>query len=191
MPEQLNSFDVALTVHPDDHTLGPASAPVTLIEYGDFECPSCAQACHAVDMLLAHFGENLRFVFRHFPLREVHPHAEMAAEAAEAAGAQNRFWELHKLLFENSLHLDAGSLNRYAEQAQLDLRRFDYEMGHHVYMARIQEYIDGGARSGVRSTPTFFVNGAVCDISYGFDRLRTTIDAAIRAGEKHRDLPPE
>jgi protein-disulfide isomerase len=131
-------------------------------------------------LLLTHFGASLCFVFRHFPLREVHPHAELAAEAAEAAGAQDRFWELHRLMFENPLHLDARSLNRYAEQARLDLRRFDYEMGHHVYLPRIQAQLDGGARSGVRATPTFFVNGVLCDISYSFDKLRATIGAALR-----------
>jgi protein-disulfide isomerase len=186
MSEQLNSLALALPVRPDDHALGPASAAVSLVEYGDFECPSCVQACHTVNMLLSHFGASLRFVFRHFPLREVHPHAELAAEAAEAAGAQGRFWEVHRLLFENPQHLDAASLNRYAEQAGLDLRRFDYEMGHHAYLARVQADIDGGARSGVRGTPTFFVDGLLCDISYGFDKLRKTIDAAIRAGERTR-----
>ena len=185
MPEPLQPFSVPVSA--GDHMLGSPSARVTLVEYGDFECPSCAQAYHVVNLLLTHFGENLRFVFRNFPLREVHPHAELAAEAAEAADAQNRFGELHKLLFENQLHLDARSLNRYAEQARLDLRRFDYEMGHHVYVPRVQEHIDGGTRSGVRSTPTFFVNGVVCDISFSFEKLRTTIDTVIHEEEKHGD----
>jgi protein-disulfide isomerase len=159
--------------------LGSRSAAVTLVEYGDFECPTCAQACQVVNLLLTHFGADLRFVFRHFPLREVHPHAELAAEAAEAAGAQDRFWEMHRFLFDNPLRLDARSLNRYAELARLDLRRFDHEMGHHVHLPRVQQHIDSGVRSGVRGTPTFFVNGALCDVSFSLEKLRTTIDAAI------------
>lgn len=181
MPVNPQPITVAAPIDSADHQLGSPSARVTVVEYGDFECPSCEQAYHAVKLLLSHFGADLRFVFRHFPLRDAHPHAELAAEAAEAGGAQQRFWEVHNLLFENSLHLDARSLIRYAEQAQLDLRRFDYEMGHHVHLPRVQEHIDGGARCGVRSTPAFFVNGVVCDVSFGFEKLRTTIVAAICA----------
>ena len=92
---------------PSDHTQGPEAASVTLVEYGTLECPNCAQAYPAVKILRKHFGEYIRFVFRHFPLREVHPHAELAAEAAEAAGAQHRFWRMHDLLFENQLDLKA------------------------------------------------------------------------------------
>lgn len=177
MPER--SSNPLAPVSPADHALGSPSAAVTLVEYGDFECPTCAQAYHAVNLLLTHFGQDLRFVFRHFPLREVHPHAQIAAEAAEAAGAQQRFWAMHRFLFENALHLDARALNRYAEQAQLDLRRFDYEMGHHVYLPRVQAHLDSGASSGVRGTPTFFVNGLLCDVSFSLEKLRATIDAAI------------
>ena len=169
----------SIPVTPDDHSLGPASAPVTLVEYGDFECPACAQASHVVNLLLAHFGERLRFVFRHFPLRQVHPHAELAAEAAEAAGAQNRFWQLHALLFANQRHLDARSLVSHAERAGLELHRFDQEMGHHLYLPRVREQSQSGRESGVRGTPTFYVNGSVCDISFNFERLCTTIENAL------------
>jgi protein-disulfide isomerase len=132
-------------------------------------------------MLLKHFGDRMRFVFRHFPLREVHPHAELAAEAAEAAGAQHKFWLMHKLLFEHQSHLKASSLRQYAGEAELDLQRYDFEMQDHAYLQRIQEHIDGGSRSGVRATPAFFVNGVVQDVSFGFQHLQTAIDAALRA----------
>jgi protein-disulfide isomerase len=155
----LNQFSVpfALAVPLDhrDHILGPKSAKVTIVEYGDFECASCGQAYSAVNLMLKHFGGDVRFVFRHFPQREVHPHAELAAEAAEAAGAQHKFWQMHNLLFENQLHLKVKSLRQYADGAELDLERFDYEMGDHVYLQRVQEHLDSGKRSGVRATPTF------------------------------------
>src|SRR6266566_2784396 len=159
-------FTLAVPFNHSDHALGPAWAKVTVVEYGDFECPSCGQAYPAVKMLLRHFGDRVRFVFRHFPLVEVHPHAELAAEAAEAAGAQHRFWPMHDLLFEHQQHLKAISLRQYALQAELDLDRYDYEMNEHVYLQRVHEHIDGGAKSGVRSTPGFFVNGAVQDVSF-------------------------
>ena len=174
-------FALAVPVDQTDHALGPVTALVTIVEYGDFECPSCQQAYHGVNILLKHFGNHARFVFRHFPLREVHPNAELAAEAAEAAGAQDAFWRFHNLLFDNQLHLKAQNLRQYAEQSEIDLRRFDAEMADHIYLQRVQEHIGGGVKSGVRATPTFFVNGALCDVSFGLDRLRAAVDAAIRA----------
>src|SRR5215470_1094204 len=176
------STQLTVSVTQLDHILGPGAARVTLVEYGDFECPNCGQAYPAVKILRKHFGERVRFVFRHFPLREVHPHAELAAEAAEAAGAQGKFWPMHDLLFENQLHLNSKNLRQYADKAELDLERYDYEMGDHVYLQRVLEHIDGGARSRVRSTPTFFVNGAVCDVSFGLEHLQQAIRAEILRG---------
>jgi len=179
MNKPSKSTMLAVPVTHLDHILGPETAKVTVVEYGDFECPNCGQAYPAVKILRKHFGERVRFVFRHFPLREVHPHAELAAEAAEAAGAQGKFWPMHDLLFENQLHLKAKSLRVYAEEAGLDLERYDYEMGDHVYLQRVLEHIDGGTRSRVRSTPTFFVNGAVCDVSFGLEHLQQAIEAQL------------
>ena len=172
---------LAVPVNHSDHFTGSHSAKVTVVEYGDFECPSCAQAYPAVKIMLKHFGDKLRFVYRHFPQREVHPHAELAAEAAEAAGAQHKFWQMHDLLFENQLHLKANSLRQYAARVGLDLERYDYEMGDHVYLQRVQEHLDSGHRSVVRATPTFFVDGVVQDVSFGFQHLQTAIDAALLA----------
>jgi protein-disulfide isomerase len=179
MNQHSESNTLAVPVSPSDHMLGPETAKVTLVEYGDFECPNCGQAYPAVKILLRHFGKRIRFVFRHFPLREVHRHAELAAEAAETAGAQNKFWPMHDLLFENQLHLKAQSLRRYAEEAGLDLQRYDYEMNDHVYLQRVQEHIDSGIRSRVRSTPTFFVNGAVHDVSFGLEHLQQAIETEL------------
>ena len=158
-----------------DHILGPADARVTLIEYGDFECPSCAQAAPAVKIMRDHFGRQVRFVFRHFPLREVHPHAELAAEAAEAAGAQGKFWPMHDLLFENQQHLKANHLRAYAQRLELDLSRYDYEMGDHVYLQRVREHVASGVASGVRATPGFYLNGVPQDVSFGFERLMEAV----------------
>ncbi|CAN5188318.1 hypothetical protein BH10PSE16_BH10PSE16_35440 [soil metagenome] len=162
-----------------DHFCGPADAPVTLIEYGDFECPSCLQAHGALNIMRAHFGDRLRFVFRHFPLREVHPHAELAAEAAEAAGAQGKFWPMHDLLFMNSLHLKDKHLLDYARQVGLDLPRFQNEMKDHVYLQRVQEHMQGAHHLGVRSTPAFYVNGVLADVSFGLQHLHEAIDRAL------------
>src|SRR6266446_8219791 len=111
-----------------DHVHGSPGARVTVVEYGDFECPSCRQAYPAVKIMLKHYGDRIRFAYRHFPLVEVHPHAELAAEAAEAAGAQGKFWPMHDLLFENQQHLKANHLRAHAQRLELDLSRYDYEM---------------------------------------------------------------
>ncbi|HEY6282280.1 MAG TPA: DsbA family protein [Burkholderiales bacterium] len=173
-------FTLAVPVTHADHFLGPESAKITVVEYGDFECPECGQAYPAVKILLKHFGDRVRFVFRHFPLVEVHPHAEVAAEAAEAADAQDKFWQMHNLLFEHQLHLKAKQLRQYASEAELDLERYDYEMGDHVYLQRVQEHIESGKKSGVRSTPTFFVNSAIQDVSFGMEQLYQAIEIMLR-----------
>jgi protein-disulfide isomerase len=162
-----------------DHTRGPASAPVTVIEYGDFECPSCRQAHVALEIMLPHFGHQMRLVFRHFPVVEDHPHAELAAEAAEAAGAQGKFWPMHDMLFEHQQHLDEGHLLGYATETGLDLARYRNEMSDHVYLQRVQEHMASGHRLGVRTTPTFFVNGVFADVSFGMQHLHEAIDRAL------------
>jgi len=178
MSRNPDPHDLAVSVDSTDHVLGPETARVVVVEYGDFECPNCAQAYPAVKMLLKHFEHRVRFVFRHFPLTEVHPHAELAAEAAEAAGAQHKFWPMHDLLFQHQTHLKPQDLRRYAEELELDLERFDYELRDQVYRQRVNEHVDGGRRSGVRGTPTFFVDGGIVDVSFGFDHLFQAVDAA-------------
>jgi protein-disulfide isomerase len=161
---------------PVDHVLGPASARVVVIEYGDFECPSCLQAYPGVKMLLKRFDRRIRFAYRHFPVVEAHPHAELAAETAEAAGGQRKFWEMHDHLFENQQHLKPKALRRYAEAVGLDLSRFDAEMADHIYLQRVQEHIASGRALGVHSTPAFFVDGTVVDVSFGMERLFDAVE---------------
>jgi len=170
---------LAVAVGPVDHMLGPPHAAVSVVEYGDFECPNCKQAAPAVKLMLARFAERVRVVFRHFPL-EVHPHALLAAQAAEAAGGQGKFWQMHDLLFENQSHLKAHQLRTYAGKLELDMPRYDLEVDDEVYLQRVREHIEGGVRSGVHATPTFFVNRAFCDVSYGLQKLADGIEAALR-----------
>jgi protein-disulfide isomerase len=179
MDQHVRPATLAASVSASDHRRGSESAHVTLVEYGDFECPACGQAYHAVKIMLAHFGSSVRFVFRHFPLREIHPHAELAAEAAEAAGAQHKFWQMHDLLFENQAHLKAKSLALYAAKVDLDLKRYEYEMNDHFYLQHVQEDIASGTKSDVRSTPAFFINGVLHDVSFGFDSLEKAIEAEL------------
>lgn len=169
------------TPDPTDHVDGPASARVTLVEYGDYECPSCLQAQGALRVLMPHFAGRIRFVFRHFPLREVHPHAELAAEAAEAAAAQGKFWPMHELLFGNPHQLKEQHLLAHAEQLGLDIPRYQNEMKDHVYLQRVQEHLQSGKNAGVRATPAFYVNGSFVDVSFGLQHLHEAIDRALAA----------
>ena len=171
-------FDLTVPLSPVDHVLGHPGAPVTVVEYGDFECPNCKQAAPAVKLLLKRFAGRIQVGFRHFPLEEVHPHALHAALAAEAAGAQGKFWPMHDLLFENQAHLKLPHLRGYAERLELDMARFDAEMQQELYLQRIREEVEGGRRSGVRGTPTFYVNGRLRDVSFGMHALVEAVEAA-------------
>jgi protein-disulfide isomerase len=166
---------------PADHVLGPSNAHHSVIEYGDFECPTCAQAHQSVRIMLARYGQKIRFAYRHFPLIAAHPHAELAAEAAETAGAQGKFWQMYDKLFENQQHLKPKALRRYAEEIGVHLERYDSEMEDHLYLQRVQEHISSGRASGVRGTPAFFVDGALVDVSFGLERLMDAVE--IRVGK--------
>ena len=173
------TFELAVAVNPRDHNLGASHAPVTVVEYGDFECPNCKQAAPAVKLLLERFPGRVRLVWRHFPLEEVHPHALHAALAAEAAAGQDKFWPMHDLLFENPHHLKLPQLRDYAQRLELDIVRYDADMADTVYLQRVREDIEGGRASGVRGTPTFFLNGAVQDVSFGLQRLFEKVQAEL------------
>ena len=174
-------IDLAEPLGATDHALGPTHAPVLVVEYGDFECPTCKQAVSAVDMLLQRYPNKVCFVLRHFPLEASHPHALAAAQAAECAGAQGKFWEMHKLLFEHQTHLKRQHLDGYAEQLGLDVPLFVSEMDDDVYLQRVREHIDSGKRSHVRSTPGFFVNGRIQDVSFGMHQILDATEAALRS----------
>lgn len=176
-------FELTIPVDTTDHVIGPPHAAVTVVEYGDFECPNCKQAAPAVKLMLRHFEGRVRFAYRHFPLEEVHPHALHAAEAAEGAGGQGKFWPMHDLLFDNQQHLKLPHLRNYAERLQLDMARYTAEMDDTVYLQRIREHIQGALASGVRATPTFFVNGRVIDVSFGLQRLPEAIELALKAAK--------
>ena len=163
-----------------DHILGPDSAPVTVVEYGDYASPSCGQAHTAMKVMRDHFGDRVRFVFRHYPQID-HPHAERAAEAAEAAGAQGLFWPFHDALFGHQGHLEEAHLRQYAARVGLDMERYDYEMNDRVYLQRVQEHVSGGERLGIRTMPAFYVNGTLTDVSFGMRHLEEAIEQALRA----------
>lgn len=174
-------WDGALTVpvtEARDHIQGPAEAAVTLVEYGDYECPYCGAAYPIVKELQARMGDRLRFVFRNFPISTSHPHAEQAAEAAEAAAIQGPFWQMHDLLYENQKRLGDQDLRAYAEKLGLDLESFDSELAEHVHAARIHEDFMSGVRSGVNGTPTFYINGARHDDSYELETLLGALERA-------------
>jgi protein-disulfide isomerase len=144
-----------------DHVRGDPGAPVTMVEYGDFQCPDCGNAYPIVHELLARFGGRLCFVFRHMPLSDLHPRAQAAAEAAEAAGAQGRFWEMHDRLFTHQRQLSDDDLRGHAEAIGLDTERFERELEERRHAGRVAENYASGAQSGTPSTPRFFVNGVI------------------------------
>jgi protein-disulfide isomerase len=159
-----------------DHCRGPDTAPVILLEYGDYECPHCGKAYVTIKTIRDYFGDQLRFAFRNFPLTQVHPHAQHAAEAAEAAGAQGMFWEMHDMLYENQDALDDPSLREYALFLELDMDRFDFEMMEHVHAKRVREDFMSGVMSGVNGTPTFYLNGIRYDGSSNEGSLMAAIE---------------
>jgi formate-nitrite transporter family protein len=142
-----------------DHTLGPPDARVTLVEYGDFECPHCGALYPVIQSARQAFGGNLRFVFRHFPLRSSHPHALAAAKAAEAAGEQGRFWEMHDRLYQRQTQLENEDLVRHAGKIGLDVPRFERELTARAHEVRIREDLASAAQSGATGTPSLFING--------------------------------
>jgi Na+/H+ antiporter NhaA len=173
--------DLAAPVDPErDHIRGDDNAPVTLVEYGDFECPFCGRAEPVVRELLNDFGHDLRYVFRHLPLSDVHPRALLAAEAAEAADDQGAFWEMHDLLFEHQDALEPRNLMGYAEELDLDLERFTDQLRRHEHAGRIASDVDDADLSGVSGTPTFFVNGMRHQGAYDIDTLTAAVRAAHR-----------
>jgi protein-disulfide isomerase len=168
-------------VSAEDHAIGRSDAPITLVEYGDFECPYCGRAYPLVQAVQRRFGEHLRFVFRHFPLTQIHPHAAHAAEAAEAAGAQGAFWAMHDMLFAHQDALDDGHLAGYASSLGLDVARFGRELAEGVYAPIVRQHFLSGVRSGVNGTPTFFINGIRHDDAWDVPALTAAIDRALHS----------
>ena len=165
-----------------DHATGSLHSRLTLVEYGDYECPRCFQAYPATRILLDAFGDRMRFVYRHYPDAQAHPHAELAAEAAEAAAAQGKFWEMHAQLFSHSQHLNAAAIQRAAEAIELDMTRFRADLADHIYIQRVREHHMAGVRLGLRGTPCFFLNDVPVDVSYSLENLEHAVRAALGEG---------
>jgi protein-disulfide isomerase len=174
----VNDHEVALVGA--DHMIGDAHAETILLEYGDYECPFCIRAEPSTQRLVEASGPRLAFIFRHLPLVELHAHAELAAEAAEAAAAQGRFWDMHRLLFKQAGHLDMPSLTACAASIGLDMIRFNAEMSDHIYTQRVQEHRRAAERSNIRTTPAFVLDGKVVDVSSGFRRLEQAVGLALK-----------
>jgi protein-disulfide isomerase len=174
---------LTVAVSARDHAVGREDAPVTLVEYGDYECPYCGMAYPIVKAMQRELANELRFVFRNFPLAEMHPHARHAAEAAEAAGAQGKYWEMHDTIFEHQSALGDAELVGYAEQLELDASRIARELEAGTYAKHVSDDFRNGVRSGVNGTPTFFINGERYDGSWTDTEefIRALRDAA-RAG---------
>lgn len=167
-----------------DHIADPGNARVTLVEYGDYECPFCALANSVVDEVQTRMGQTLRFVFRHFPLATLHPRAQIAAEAAEAAGAQHMFWDMHDVLFRNQQRLQDADLIAYATSLRLNLPRFRSDLVSRAHLPKIREDFMSGVRSGVNGTPTFFINGVRHDGPWEAAHLLVAVQraASVPAG---------
>jgi protein-disulfide isomerase len=169
---------LATPVTAKDHAQGPAAAPVTLVEYGDYQCPSCGDAAPIVRKLQQHFGDKLRFVFRNFPL-EMHPYAEHAAEAAEFAASHNKFWEMHDLLFKHQANLADAELLKLAKQLDLAPEDLTATLDSGKFAARVKADLESGEASGLEGTPTFYINGTRHEDSYDYETLSAAIEAIL------------
>jgi protein-disulfide isomerase len=162
-----------------DHAHGHASAPVTLLEYGDYQCAYCGETYFALKEVIEQMGDSLRFVFRNFPLSEVHPYAFAAAEAAEAADAQGKFWEMHDMLYENQERLEPKALVSYAKRIGLDVERFVKDVNEGTFAARIKHDFQTGVMSGVNGTPSLFINGVRYDGARDVESLLEVLQAMV------------
>jgi protein-disulfide isomerase len=170
---------LSIAVSAKDHRQGDANAACTLVEYGDYQCPSCGQAYPIVKRVQKHFGKRLSFIFRNFPLTQMHPFAEGAAETAEFAGAHEKFWQMHDLLYENQDRLQEKLFAELAEKLHLVPTELRQALETNEFQPRVRADFSGGVRSGVNGTPTFFVNGRRHDGSYDFDSLVEAIDRVL------------
>jgi formate-nitrite transporter family protein len=157
-PEKLR---LKIPINDHDHVMGPMNASVTVVNYGDYECPDCHRRHRAIQKVIDELGDTVRFAYRHFPLVKVHPNALRAAEAAEAAAAQNKFWEMHRLLYLHPDKLADKDLRRYAQEIGLDLGRFDREMANSIYSDQILKDYYNSLVYGISGTPTTFINGVL------------------------------
>jgi protein-disulfide isomerase len=178
-------MSLAKPVDQTDHSLGPADAPVTLVEYGDFQCPYCRAAHFYLKNVLATMGQDMRFVFRHMPLAQIHPMAQPAAEAAEAAGAQGKFWPMHDAIYEHQDMLGPALLTRLAQRLGLDMQRFVDDVQSHRFLPKVRADFMSAVRSGAAGTPSFFINGELYEGSFDDESLIEALRFAAHAHAKH------
>jgi protein-disulfide isomerase len=178
MKLEQHSPKLAIPITDRDHAQGAADAPVTLLEYGDYECPYCGQAYPVVKEIQKRIGDGLRFVFRNFPLNTIHEHAGVAAQAAEAAAGQGKFWEMHDILYEHQADLDDADLTQYALKIGLEIYHFNADLSSEKYAKRVREDFRGGVRSGVNGTPTFFINDYRYNGEYTFEAMLSALEKA-------------
>lgn len=165
----------------DDHIQGNENALITLVEYGDYQCPYCGTAFAIIKGLQSSFGKDLRFVFRNFPLQEVHPYAKVAAEIAEFAGEKGLFWEMHDLIYENQENLGMPLLIELTQTIGLPIKDLEIALENEKYVSKIQKDFLGGVRSGVNGTPTFFINGNRYNGPIEYDDLFSAIDSILKS----------
>ena len=178
LPQQ--GVRLSVPVGEKDHAQGPGDAAVTLVEYGDYECEYCGAAYPVVKEVQKRMGAKLRFVFRNFPLNTIHEHAGVAAQAAEAAAAQGKFWEMHDILYENQKELAGADLNGYALKIGLEIYRFEADMSGERFAKKVRDDFRGGLKSGVNGTPTFFINDVRYEGEKTVEGLTDVIEAAMR-----------
>ncbi len=171
--------DYSLSIRNEEAFKGPEDAPVTLIEYGDYECPYSRKGYRFVQRILNGHEQNIRFVFRHFPIKKKHPHAEICAEAALCAHDQGEFWGMHDLMFDNNLKLSRDKLDEFAQQLDLDLRKFHVDMESRQFKSRVQQDYRSGVKHGVDDTPTFFVNQEKYTGALDLKELKTFIESHL------------
>lgn len=177
-PEDVTKLTVPVSIGVD-HIRGSVNAPITIVEYGDFESPYTGMAYVVIKELLRQFNEKIYFVYRNFPLNGIHPHAQYAAEATEAAAAQDKFWQMHDHLFEHQKALDDHLLLEYAQKVGLNIDKFKKEMSEHVYAPLINKSLNSGIDSGVEGTPTFFINGERYEGSWDLDTLSSFVKKSL------------
>jgi protein-disulfide isomerase len=170
-------------VSEQDHVKGDLHAPVVLVEYGDFQCPHCGHAYPIVKQIEKNYKDKLAFVFRHFPLAEIHPFAQAAAVASEAAANQGKFWQMHALIFENQQMLGLEMLLQLAESLKLDMKIFTHDFKDPKLMKKVEDQFESGILSGVNGTPSFYINGVKYEDSYDYESLTRAIDQAISASK--------
>ena len=177
----MSEVQLSIPVGPDDHSRGPLDAKLTVVEYGDYQCPYCGQAHPIVEQLMSKFSDSMRLVFRNFPLAEVHPYAEAAAEMAEAVGLQGKFWEMHDALYENQRDLTDAALRRYAEGVGANVDDAVKAIADRGPAQRVEDDFEGAIRSGANGTPTFFVNGVRYEGSWMYDPFAEYLEELLES----------